>query len=29
MEGVFAAAPPDVRAALRWLPIGEATGVEV
>jgi L-ascorbate metabolism protein UlaG (beta-lactamase superfamily) len=29
MEGVFAAAPPDVRAALRWLPIGEATDVEV
>jgi L-ascorbate metabolism protein UlaG (beta-lactamase superfamily) len=29
MEGVFAAAPPDVRAALRWLPIGEATEVEV
>jgi L-ascorbate metabolism protein UlaG (beta-lactamase superfamily) len=29
MDEVFAAAPPEFRAALRWLPIGEATDVEV
>jgi len=29
MEHVFAAAPPDVRAALRWLPIGEPTEIDV
>ncbi len=29
MEEVFAAAPPEVRAALRWLPIGAATEIEV
>jgi L-ascorbate metabolism protein UlaG (beta-lactamase superfamily) len=29
MEDVFAAAPAGVRAALRWLPIGEAAEVEV
>ena len=29
MDAVFAAAPPEVRAALRWLPIGAATEVVV